>query len=178
MKRFAFVLCCCTALTSVGAAQKSSPAANPGVSANRQVWSQLSGFVLASAEQMPEADFAFAPTSGVRTFGQIVAHVAGSQYAFCGAALGQPTEESDTIEKTKTTKADIVAVMRASNEFCAKAYAQTDAAASKTVKMFGENHTRMWALALNASHDGEHYGNLVTYLRIKGMVPPSSRPNP
>ena len=148
------------------------------MAANRQVWSQLSGFVLASAEQMPEADYAFAPVSGVRTFGQIVGHVAGSQYAFCASALGETAKEDDTIEKTKTTKADLVAVMRASNEYCARAYAQTDADAAKMVKMFGEDHTRMWALALNASHDGEHYGNLITYLRIKGMVPPSSRPTP
>ena len=44
--------------------------------------------------------------------------------------------------------------------------------------MYGESHTRMWALALNATHDAEHYGNIVTYLRIKGMVPPSSQRTP
>jgi hypothetical protein len=65
--------------------------------------------------------------------------------------------------------------MKASTEYCRRAYAQSDADAARAITMYGQARTRMYALALNATHDGEHYGNLITYLRIKGRVPPSSQ---
>jgi len=114
----------------------------------------------------------------VRTFGQLIGHVAGSQNAFCAAALGEAERSEDEIEKSMTTKAQLVAALRASSEYCRRAYALTDAAAAQTTTLFGQKQSRMWALALNATHDGEHYGNIVTYFRIRGMVPPSSQPRP
>ena len=65
--------------------------------------------------------------------------------------------------------------LKQASEHCARAYAQTDAATRAPVKLFGMDMTRFHALVLNATHNGEHYGNIVTYLRINGMVPPSSR---
>ena len=84
----------------------------------------------------------------------------------------------DEIEKSTTAKAQLVAALRASSEYCRRAYAQTDAAAAAEATVFGEKQTRIAALTLNAVHDAEHYGNVVTYFRIKGMVPPSSQPRP
>ena len=166
-------------LSTPAVSQDAAKAGNsPGVDALRAQWEQASAYVLRSAEQMPEADYAFKPVATVRSFGQLIAHVAGSQYSMCASALGEPAREEDEIEKSVTTKAKLVEALRASTEYCRRAYALSDADAARTVTMYGESHTRMWALALNASHDGEHYGNIVTYLRIKGMVPPSSQRTP
>jgi len=94
----------------------------------------------------------------------------------CAMALGEPERSEDEIEKSMTTKAQLVAALRASSEYCRRAYAQSDADAAREAMVYGDKLTRMFALAMNATHDAEHYGNVVTYLRIKGMVPPSSQP--
>jgi uncharacterized damage-inducible protein DinB len=154
-------------------------AQSPGaVATSSTLWSQTIGYIIQSAEQMPEASYSFRPTPKVRTFGQIIGHVAGAQYVYCAAALNdKPASEGD-IEKTKTSKADLVAAIKASTEYCRRAYAQSDAVVQGMTKVFGEDHSRLYALVGNATHDAEHYGNIVTYLRIKGMVPPSSQPAP
>ena len=150
--------------------------ADQSVGTARALWQQLSGYVTQAAEDMPEAKYSFKPTADVRTFGELIAHVAGSQYMFCAAAAGDSARAEDDIEKKKmTSTADLVAAMRASNAYCARAYQQTDDASTGKVKLFGQERTRLYALMLNATHDAEHYGNLVTYLRLNGMVPPSSK---
>ena len=177
MTRFAAILM--LVLSTPALAQDTAKAGtSPGVDALRSMWEQQSTFVLRSAEQMPEADYAFKPVATVRSFGQLIAHVAGSQYSMCAGALGEAPREEDEIEKSVTTKAKLVEALRASTEYCRRAYAMSDADAARTVSMYGESRTRMWALALNATHDGEHYGNIITYMRIKGMVPPSSQRSP
>ena len=167
----ALVLCAAPA-----AAQQVAPPADANVAATRALWRMMAGYVERSAEQMPEADFAYRPVDGVRTFGQLVAHLAGSQYMFCAAATGDAARAEDDIERTRTTKADILAAFRASVEYCDRAYAQSDAATHQPITLFGQPRTRFFALTMNAVHVGEHYGNIVTYLRMKGMVPPSSQP--
>ena len=175
--RFAVILM--LVLSTPALSQDTSKAGNsPGVDALRAQWEQVSAYVLRSAEQMPEADYSFKPVATVRSFGQLIAHVAGSQYSMCASALGDPPREEDEIEKSVTTKAKLVEALRASTEYCRRAYALSDADAARSVTMYGEARTRMWALALNATHDGEHYGNIITYMRIKGMVPPSSQRSP
>ncbi|HKV51604.1 MAG TPA: DinB family protein [Gemmatimonadaceae bacterium] len=151
--------------------------ASGSVSDTRAIWSEVSKYITQSASDMSDADFQFRPTPEVRTFGQIIAHIAGTQHFMCASALGEPTGSEDDIEKTKTTKADIVAALKASNEYCAKAYAQSDDQVSGTVKLYGMDRSRFYALVLNATHDNEHYGNIVTYMRMRGLVPPSSRPS-
>jgi uncharacterized damage-inducible protein DinB len=160
---------------SFAVAPLAAQAGHTGTATMGAVWKTMSGYVTQAAEDMPEAKYSYKPTPEVRSFGQIIGHVAGSQYMFCAAALGEAARAEDDIEKTKTTKADLVAAMKASNAYCEKAYAQADAAVQGQITMFGQKQTKMWALMLNASHDGEHYGNLVTYMRMNGMVPPSSK---
>jgi len=145
------------------------------VQTSRMLWEQLSGWITQAASEIPESTYAFRATPEVRSFGQLVGHVAGAQYLICGAAMGEPPRKEDDIEKTKSSKADLVAALKASNDYCGKAYGQTDQAAKGQTKLFGENRTRLYALMLNATHDGEHYGNMVTYMRLNGIVPPSSR---
>lgn len=170
------ILCLSLVLVATPALAQSSP--HGPVAASSEVWSETIGNIIKSAEQMPEGKYSFKPTPEVRSFGQLIGHVAGAQYSYCSAALGdKPASEGD-IEKTKTSKADLVAAIKASTEYCKKAYTQSDAAAQGMTKVFGEDATRLYALIGNASHDAEHYGNIVTYLRINGMVPPSSQPAP
>jgi hypothetical protein len=79
------------------------------------------------------------------------------------------------IEQTKTSKADLIAALKTSFAYCDKAYdAMTDASGGQTVKLFGADTPRLGALNFNNVHNWEHYGNLVTYMRIKNIVPPSS----
>ncbi|MGH7627618.1 MAG: DinB family protein [Gemmatimonadaceae bacterium] len=178
MKPLALVI---TTLITAPALAQSMPTTNastPSVAAvttTRALWTGVSGYIAQSAQDMSEADYAFRPTPEVRTFGQIIAHVAGSQMMFCAAALGETPQAEDAVEKTKTTKADLIAALKASNDYCARAYAQSDVAATGTTKLFGQDHSRLFALMQNATHDSEHYGNIVTYMRMKGLVPPSSR---
>jgi uncharacterized damage-inducible protein DinB len=169
-----------TAFTLAGAAvslpaQEAPAAANPAVSTARMLWEPLVGYITTAAEELPESTYAYRPTPEVRSFGQLVGHVAGAQYLICAAALGDPPRKEDDIEKTRKTKADLVAALKASTQYCTRAYGQTDKAAQQKTKLFGQERTRLFALGLNATHDGEHYGNIVTYLRLNGIVPPSSR---
>lgn len=156
-------------------AQGAAPAASIGVATARQIFEGNANYVLRSAEAMSEADYAYKPVATVRSFGQLIGHIAGSEMMFCAAALGEAPKGEDDIEKTVTTKAGLVAALKSASQYCARAYALTDAQASGTIKMFGSDQTKMWALQLNGAHVGEHYGNIVTYMRMKGMVPPSSQ---
>ncbi len=166
---FAFVICA----SSLHAQSTSVTVAG----SLRDEWQQLSSWIAAAAEQMPEADYAFKPTPEVRSFGQLIGHLAGSQELICAVAVGDKSPPAeDAIENKVTTKAALVAAIRASSEHCKAAYAQADAALHGSVTLFGSPSTRLGALIRNTVHDGEHYGNIVTYMRIKGMVPPSSQP--
>jgi uncharacterized damage-inducible protein DinB len=150
-------------------------AANAAVSTTRLLWEPVIGYITTVAEELPEGKYSFKPTPEVRSFGEMFGHVAGAQYMFCSAATGEPPRQEDDIEKTKKSKADLVAALKASTDYCNKAYAQDDRAAQGKIKLFGQERTRLHALGMNATHNAEHYGNLVTYLRINKMVPPSSR---
>lgn len=155
------------------------PAASPSpVASARDLWKEYIANVSASADQVSEANYAFKPVPTVRSFGQLIGHIAGTQNYICGSILGQKTGAEDDIEKSTTTKAALVAALRASNELCAKAYALSDADAAKMIKFYGTDQTSLYAMMSNAVHDGEHYGNIVTYMRMMGMVPPSSQPAP
>lgn len=149
--------------------------ANASITALRSNWLQAVGNITKAAEELSEADYAYRPVATVRTFGEIVSHVAGSQYLMCAAALGEKQPAEDAVEKAAKTKAAILKALHESVEYCAKAYAITAASAGAPTQLFGETSTRFGALTLNAVHDGEHYGNIITYMRMKGMVPPSSR---
>jgi uncharacterized damage-inducible protein DinB len=167
-------------LVVAGSVSAQPAAAGGAVSqAMRQSWEGANRNIKESAAQMPEADYAFKPVDTVRTFGQILAHVAGVNYLYCGAATGDKTPRTeDAIEKGATTKADIVKALDASLAYCDAAFAAlTDTSAGEAIDMpfGGGKGVRATVLLGNTAHLNEHYGNLVTYFRIKGMVPPSSK---
>lgn len=147
---------------------------NPAVAAAAAPYEQVKNYLLRSAEQTPESLYAFKATPEVRSLGQLIAHVADGQMAYCSAALGE-TSSQPSVEQTMTTKATIVEALKTSITLCDRAYAQTDAQAMAEAKIFGRVGTRLGALVMNSTHDYEHYGNIVTYLRLKGIVPPSSQ---
>jgi uncharacterized damage-inducible protein DinB len=153
--------------------------ANPLSDALRDQWNGTKKNIQESAEQMPEENYAFKPVDTVRTFGQILAHVAGASYVFCSAAKAEKSGVAENdFEKTATTKAAILKATTDAIAYCDGAFkALTDATAAQMVEgPFGGGSTpRAGVLIAQIGHDNEHYGNLVTYFRIKGMVPPSSR---
>lgn len=161
-------------------APKSSPAmANPVVGSARPVYEIVKGYLTKAAEQMPEENYAFQPTPEVRTFGQLIGHVANAQYVFCSAALKEDDPHKEDFEKSRTSKAALLEALKASFQYCDGAFMKiTDAVATEPIKLFGMDVTRLGTVVLNVSHDFEHYGNIVTYMRMKGMVPPSSQPRP
>jgi uncharacterized damage-inducible protein DinB len=147
---------------------------NPITASEKGVYTLVSGEVVAAAEKMPEQNYSFKPTPEVRSFGQLVGHVADAQYGFCSTAAGEPEPMKD-IEKTKTSKADLLIAVKDAIAYCNKVYAgMTDAQGSQMVKVMNYDLARLTVLSVNTAHTDEHYGNMVTYLRLKGIVPPSS----
>ncbi len=140
-------------------------------------WAGAKRNIVESADQMPEADYGFKPVDTVRTFGQVLAHVAESNYYYCARSKGEPSPVADgTLEKTATTKAAIVKALAESVAYCDAVYASlTPASAADMVKAGNNQIPRVQPLYSNVSHNVEHYGNLVTYFRIKKMVPPSTK---
>ena len=128
-----------------------------------------------TADKVSEADYAFQPTKEVMTFGVLLAHIANTQFTYCAAAKGEPNPNKDDFTKTALTKAAIQKALADSFAFCDTIYLSlTDAKAMEMVKVGQNEIPRAARLISNIAHDNEHYGNLVTYMRIKGIVPPST----
>jgi uncharacterized damage-inducible protein DinB len=169
------------ALCLAGAASAASAqtAANPISDSARQSWEGVKKNVKESAELMPEANYSFKPTAEVRSFGAILSHLAGANYVFCAAAKGEKTPHAeDEFEKSATTRTAIIAALNGSLAYCDAVFASaTDRSLSAAVEMpFGmPRSAQASALVMEIGHMNEHYGNLVTYYRLKGLVPPSSR---
>src|SRR6266851_4342192 len=105
-------------------------------------YARMKTILVSSAEKMPEENYNFKPTEAVRSYGQIVGHLADAQYNFCALALGETNP------------------------------------GLQTVKLFGMDMPKFGVLNINNAHDMEHYGNLVTYMRLKNIVPPTSEQPP
>ena len=138
-------------------------------------FARIEGNITKAAEQVPEADYAFKPTPAVRSFGELLGHVVDANYGICSAAAGEKVAGVNA-EKTMTKKADLQKALTDAFAYCDKVFAgMTDAKGAEPVSFFGGQQPRLAVLAFNTSHDFEHYGNIVTYMRLKGLVPPSSQ---
>ena len=134
----------------------------------------IRSLVMRTAEKVPEDVYAFKPTPDVRSLGGVLGHIADGNNLLCGMANGDKPAPNPVNEK-KTTRADLVAALKASFAACDKVFdGTTDANAAASVDFFGQRQTRLGMLAFTNSHMWEHYGNLVTYMRLKNIVPPSS----
>ena len=143
----------------------------------QNAWAGAKRNIVESADQMPEANYSFKPADSVRTFGQILAHVADTNYFYCARSKGEaPPVPDGTLEKTATTKAAIVKALGESVAYCDAVYGSLTAASAADMVKAGDNQIpRVQPLFSNVSHNVEHYGNLVTYFRMKNMVPPSTK---
>ncbi len=150
---------------------------NPAATGLKMPWSRVKDIAVRAAEKMPEEQYGFRPTPDVRTFGQIVGHLADANATMCSMALGEKIEPW-TVEKTKTSKADLVAALKESVAICDRAFAQGDALLATGLRLFGIDTNRFALVGIVIGHGFEHYGNMVTYMRIKGLVPPSSENPP
>lgn len=173
MRTTAFALIA-LAVASPAAAQDHANMAGGGFADIKPLHSQFMGWVIAAAEQMPEADYAYKPTPAVRSFGEMLGHIADANFQFCAA--GKSEESPSKVQHEKiTTKAAMVAGLKAAAAYCETAYGMPHGKEHDPVSIFGMKGSRLWVMAFNIAHNAEHYGNLVTYLRMKGMVPPSSQ---
>jgi len=145
-----------------------------GTATIQPLYEMAKGWLVKSAEMLPEADYGFKPTPAVRSFGQLIGHVANANYMICATAKGEKNPAAQDFEKT-TEKAALVKALKDALAYCDPVYKMADADLTATAEMFGMKMTRLGWAFLNVTHDNEHYGNLVTYLRMKGLTPPSSQ---
>lgn len=136
-----------------------------------------------SAAKFAETDYGFRPSgvaTEVRTFGQFLGHIANASYSYCARAKGEANPNKADFERTATTKADLAKALTDAFAYCDGVYGSlTDAALTEVITVTGPNNTtrqiaRGQVLIANLAHNNEHYGNLVTYMRAKNIVPPSS----
>ena len=170
-KRFAMIAVAACVLSPFDLA-----AQNPVVSSLRGLYDITKSNITSTAEILEERHYSYRPTEDVRTAGQILAHVANAQFMFCSSAAGEQSPSSEDYEQTATTKAQIGSALQRAFAYCDGVFANmTDAQVSRSVQFFGGANTAGGVLAFNSAHNYEHYGNLVTYMRMNGIVPPSSR---
>lgn len=194
------VLLSCLLLAAVGVAAQGTVAprpapllqrpmstmANPIVESSKMYYTFVKDNLIKSAAEMPAADYTFHPATvpaadkkDIRTFAALIGHIADANYQFCGRASGTTAPAGMSDNEGKTAKTDLQAALKASFDFCDAAWSGTTDHNASTPADMPENlgaSTRLGILTFNTGHDAEHYGNVVTYLRAKGLVPPSSAP--
>jgi uncharacterized damage-inducible protein DinB len=151
-------------------AQPSGPAAEALAAYNR-----VKPNILKAAEKMPADAYSYKPTPDIRTFARVVNHVTEAQNHVCSALLGAPAPDPKTMPLETADKETIVTALKASFDLCDKAYASlTDGQVLEVLTLGPVKRTRLGLAWGNVSHDNEQYATLALYLRLKGLVPPSS----
>ncbi|HEY7302928.1 MAG TPA: DinB family protein [Bryobacteraceae bacterium] len=136
-----------------------------------QSYQSVKNNLLKSAEKVPEEDYSFKPTPEIRSFGEVMAHVVEAQGHTCGAILGQQGASHAKLD----SKTEIVSALKNAFSECDKAYGSLTASnATEMIKTGRGQRTRLGALMGNTTHDVEQYAILSVYMRLKGIVPPSS----
>ncbi len=146
--------------------------ANPLSGELKQMYTGVKNNWIKMAEKMPEENYGYQPVKEIRTFGQLVAHVADSQARTCSMING---EQKAVDAAKKTAKAEIVQALKDSFAMCDAAMdALTDASGMQTITTPRGQRTKFGALMGLVSHGNEEYGYTAVYMRLKGVVPPSS----
>jgi hypothetical protein len=149
---------------------------NPFSADARQTYALVKTSLVRATDRMPAEFYSFRTTPPVRTFGEMIAHVADAQFRMCGVVKG---EQPAANASSKTSKDDLTAALKASFEYCDPVYASmTDAAGAAKVRWARWDMSKLGLLNWNISHDNEMYGIIAAFLRIKGLVPPSSEGRP
>jgi hypothetical protein len=159
MKRvLMFLACGVVAATTATGAQSKQPPDNATVL--RQGFGEVSGWITASAALVPPDKYSYRPSKDVRTFGELIGHIADGYNYFCTRATGKGVEWSDAVEKGATDKATLAGKLKTATAGCSAAHGGASANSPLLIQNYG--HTNL------------HYGNVITYLRMMGLKPPSS----
>jgi uncharacterized damage-inducible protein DinB len=127
-----------------------------------------------TAAKVPEDLYSFKATPEVRSISQIIGHVTDANFGICATAAGEKPPQGG-FEKGKSSKADLSKGLNDSIAYCDKVFSSMDDKKGlEMVKFAGQTMPRIAVLFFNVGHCNEHYGNLVTYMRLKGIIPPSS----
>ena len=156
-------------------ASAAAQAENPVSASGLMLYETVKNNILRTAEQAPEEDLSFHPTDDVRSLGQLLGHIADAQYMFCSLALGEESPSQQSVEQASLSKDQLLEAVRGSFQYCDRAYALGMDALAAPANVFGQESSRFHAVNINLIHNWEHYGNLVTYERLRGRVPPSSQ---
>jgi uncharacterized damage-inducible protein DinB len=171
MKFVSTGVCACIALLVPVLVQ----AQNPMMVSVKAQHDQAKGYILKAAEMLPENLYSFKATPDVRSIAQLFGHIADGTTSICGSAGGGKAAPAGA-EKSMSTKAQLTKALADAFAVCDKVIAgMTDTQAMETTKFFvGGESTRGMIIAFNTAHNFEHYGNLVTYMRLNKIVPPST----
>lgn len=133
--------------------------------------------LLTAAEKMSDADYAFRPTPETRPFGQLISHIAISQFGGCALLKGEANPKQGEKEDAQRTKAEQIALLKESTAYCDEAMKTVS---DENVTELVHNKTRDnyvargLILSSNVTHGNEVYGTMAVYLRLKGLVPPTT----
>jgi uncharacterized damage-inducible protein DinB len=162
-------------LASLANAQISPNLPNPTTAANPLTTtisifrSNMQDKIMKSADAMPESKYSYRPTKDVRSFAEILNHLAAISYTLCSNLKGEAPPTTATLKGSKT---EIMAYLKGSFDYCDGVYSGfTDVHLNDPADFFGAKTNKMFILTQVANHDALHYGNLVTYLRQNGLVP-------
>jgi len=165
-------------LASYAHAQSSSGKTMTLSQATREDWNEIGRKLIAMAEDFPDDKYDFKPTPAQRSFAEQLLHVAGSNDLFTAVAKGQkPVDDED--RSHYKTKAAVVAYVKKSFAEGAEAIQAKGDSGMLQMVIAPESRDKEPLVALAyqlIEHSGEHYGQLVVYYRVAGMVPPESRP--
>jgi hypothetical protein len=184
MKKSGIVLACCAIVAGAAAAQgQGQPAAAQGpqtlVSEVQRQYVTVTNNAFAAAEQFPAEKYTWQPTPDVRTWAQLVAHMTDDANNNCwmlaGATAAAPSVERGTPAPNAKSKADLVAGYRAAIDLCKKAFDNVTPATMTDPSGGRGNASKLGQLIGITAHTNEHYGNMVTYMRLQNLVPPSSQ---
>ena len=146
----------------------------PPLAAARMQYESVRDLILRTARGVPAEVLAYRPTEEVRSFSELLGHVANASFMFCSVVLDEDSPSSTNYEEV-TDQAGLVAGLEEAFAYCDRAHTGLSGQSlMEEVSLFGQTGSRIWVLVFNATHDWEHYGNLVTYMRLNGIVPPSS----
>lgn len=152
---------------------------DPLTSEARASYARVKGFILKAADAMPEQNYGFKPTADVRTFGELLIHVAETQMRTCAPSRAAPSRAAPSRAANdavpKTGKAQTISAISASFEACDKAFEEiNDNNIAQVTGTGWARGTRLASLYGTVVHDNEMYGVMGIYMRLKGLVPPSS----
>jgi uncharacterized damage-inducible protein DinB len=161
MKLRILSILCCLLVPVVSSFAQATPEKAPDVSTDlRNGFNEVNGWVTKAAEMVPADKYNYRPVDTVRTFGQLIAHITDSYNYFCAHGAGNKVEWSDPVEKGATDKDTLLPKLKEAVGRCNTAYSSANG--------------QLRPLFSNVGHTSLHYGNIITYMRMIGLKPPSS----